>query len=615
MWGYKEDKEVLGKPIIEFWKNVDLAIDILNVICEGGNWIGDIVGQKKDGSLFDVQLVAHLVKNDADIPVSIMASFLDITEQKQVEDTLKENEEKYRLITENALDLIWAMNNSLDFTFVNSVVLEKTGYTVSEWVGSNLRDHILPEEFPKMVDIAAKELENPAESTGFRVETKMFHKNGSVHDIEIVGKLILDESSNVVGFQGTVFDITDRKKAEQALVESEERYRLMAENIADVIWTMNMKFRFTYMSPSVFQQRGYTVEEAMKLSLDEIMLPNSLDKATELFFDKKHKIEVGDPEGWEPIIFEIAQYCKDGSTIWTSTNARILPGLDQQPESILGMTRDTTERRRTEEMIVQTEKMMSVGGLAAGMAHEINNPLGIMMALSQTIERRLSPNLKKNNSVAKQMGIDLNRMNEYLEERSIHEYLEGIREAGGRAATIVRNMLDFSRKSESVRKECSVHDMLEKAVDLASSDYDLKKKYDFRSVLIERQFDEPLPLVEVLETDIEQVFLNLLKNAAQAMAEKTYTDDDPKITLRTKREADWVRIEVEDNGPGMDEAIRKRIFEPFFTTKEVGKGTGLGLSVSYFIITNTHQGEFFVESNRKKGTKFIIRLPAGAKQT
>jgi len=154
-------------------------------------------------------------------------------------------------------------------------------------------------------------------------------------------------------------------------------------------------------------------------------------------------------------------------------------------------------------------------------------------------------------------------------------------------------------------------ELLDKAIELASSDYDLKKKYDFRQIQIIRRYDGDLPRVWCDASKIQQVFLNILKNGAQAMAETGRSVEQPCFTLGVMPEGKMARIEIGDNGPGMDEMIRKRVFEPFFTTKDVGIGTGLGLSVSYFIITEDHSGTMEVESAPGTGTKFIIRLPFG----
>ena len=268
---------------------------------------------------------------------------------------------------------------------------------------------------------------------------------------------------------------------------------------------------------------------------------------------------------------------------------------------------DVTARVRIESMMVQTEKMLSVGGLAAGMAHEINNPLGAILQGSQNILRRIGPDLPQNRSVADALGVDLNQLNRYLQERGILRFLEGIREAGSRATKIVADMLSFSRRSESRFTLVDIEDMLETVLRLAASDYDLKKKYDFKRILIARDYDPALGTVYCDKTEIEQVILNLLKNAAQAMAGDN--TPSPAITLRTLREPDNALIEVIDNGPGMDDDILKRIFEPFFTTKEVGVGTGLGLSVSYFIVTEQHNGRLSVMSKPGQGSRFSIRLP------
>ncbi len=270
---------------------------------------------------------------------------------------------------------------------------------------------------------------------------------------------------------------------------------------------------------------------------------------------------------------------------------------------------DVTERVRIEEMMVQTEKMLSVGGLAAGMAHEINNPLGGILQAVQNIERRLAPDKPANEEAAKANGVSLEGMRGFMEERGILRMLGGIRDSGLRAARIVQNMLNFSRKSESQIAPQDLNTLLDDTVELASSDYDLKKQYDFRKIKIVRDYDAALPPVSCTRTEIEQVILNLLKNSAQAMALFPVPGREPTITLRTSLMGSRAMIEVRDNGPGMDEAVRKRVFEPFFTTKDPGIGTGLGLSVSYFIVTTNHGGEFQVESTPGVGTIFTLLLP------
>ena len=267
---------------------------------------------------------------------------------------------------------------------------------------------------------------------------------------------------------------------------------------------------------------------------------------------------------------------------------------------------DITSRVRIEQMMVQTEKMVSVGGLAAGMAHEINNPLSATLQGCQNILRRLSPELAANREVAAALGLDLGLVGRYLEQREVLHFLEGIQEAAGRATRIVADMLGFSRRSDAEFVPVVLDEMLETVLRLAASDYDLKKKYDFKQIEIIRDYAPGLEPVECDRTEIEQVLLNLVKNAAQAMAGRAGLQ---RITLRTRAEGRYARIDVQDSGPGMDERTRRRVFEPFFTTKPVGVGTGLGLSVSYFIITERHKGTIGVSSRPGQGACFSIRLP------
>jgi two-component system, NtrC family, sensor kinase len=270
---------------------------------------------------------------------------------------------------------------------------------------------------------------------------------------------------------------------------------------------------------------------------------------------------------------------------------------------------DVTARIRMEDMMVQTEKMISVGGLAAGMAHEINNPLGGMLQSAQNILRRISPDIPANRQAAADCGVTLEGVINYLDRRGIIRFIEGIRESGERASKTVSDMLNFSRKSPSRKTVACLAELLDRTVVLAAHDYDLKKKYDFRSIEIVREYTHDLPPVFCTPSEIEQVMLNLLRNAAQAMTGSEPARKPPRITLRLLREGNAACIEVMDNGPGMDEDTRKRVFEPFFTTKDVGIGTGLGLSVSYFIVTSNHGGTLSVVSSPEDGARFIVRLP------
>jgi signal transduction histidine kinase len=301
---------------------------------------------------------------------------------------------------------------------------------------------------------------------------------------------------------------------------------------------------------------------------------------------------------------------KDGSHVQCSVSCLFI--TIGQERFLLAVMRDVTEFKRMQEMMVQSEKMVSVGGIAAGIAHEINNPLGIIVQTAQTLVQRTRPDFSKNIEVAKSIGLDMALLEEYMQRRKILPFVQDMQAAAVRAADIIRHMLDFSRRSESRRAVCALPVIVDRALTLAQNDYDLKKNFDFKRIGIIKEYAADLVPIECTETELEQVFLNLLRNAAQAMSMVEPTRGDPRIVIRLSNSSAGVRCEVQDNGPGISAEVRRRVFEPFFTTKPPGIGTGLGLSVSYFIVTRGHGGRMWVESAPGAGARFIIELPASA---
>ncbi len=272
---------------------------------------------------------------------------------------------------------------------------------------------------------------------------------------------------------------------------------------------------------------------------------------------------------------------------------------------------DVTEALFMEETLIQNEKMLSVGGLAAGMAHEINNPLAGVIQNANLLASRLSnTQMEANILAAEKAGISMEAISAYMESRSIFRTISAINEASTRMAEIVANMLSFARKGSTAFSTHQPRELMDKILDIAATDYDLKQKYDFKSIIIEKEYEPNLPEILCEGTKIQQVLLNILTNGAQAMAASP-PGTQPKFIIRLSHDTQkrMLCMEIEDNGPGIEPDVKKRIFEPFFTTKPVGVGTGLGLSVSYFIITKNHNGTLEVESQPGQGARFIICLP------
>jgi len=433
-------------------------------------------------------------------------------------------------------------------------------------------------------------------------------KQHNFRQIEIVRELIMknNQSASLKELEPAneklIREITERKRAEEIIRQQNEFLEHILESLPHPFYVIDSK--------------DYTIKLANSAArFDSLSEDSTCYALTHNRNTPCEGIEYSCPlkvvkSTGKPFTVRHIHYDKDGNVKHFEVHA--YPIFDQQGNvvQIIEYSLDITERVRIEEMMIQSEKMLSVGGLAAGIAHELNNPLASMLQNTQVVLNRLTETFPANSRAADECGITMEAIKHFVEKREIVKMLEMVRISGERATQIVKDMLSFSHKSEyHIFPLHNIRKLLEKTVDLAFHLHDLKGKYNFRQIKILQEYDLDLPEVPCEQTEIQQVVLNLLMNAAQAMAEQEERTEAPEIIMRAVRDGNMVRIEVEDNGPGMPENVRKRVFEPFFTTKEVGAGTGLGLSVSYFIITKNHTGTMSVESHPGKGTKFIFYLP------
>jgi len=409
---------------------------------------------------------------------------------------------------------------------------------------------------------------------------------------------------------GLNIDVTDRFQAMEELRQSEKRFKAIFDE-APFIITLKEAVNSTYLDVNRYflNFTGVSREAAIGKHPTEILnyidpeehasVVEQLHRDSTIYL-KEIRLQRHDGEVRYGLLS--SSLVRLQGTICSLTFIQDISDLKQAENAL----RDAMIRKR--DIMIQHEKMLMISGLAAGMAHEINNPLGIIAQDLQNLERRLSPALPKNHQIAEALGIDFTALQQYLEQREINSYLASMQDAARRASRIMDNMLQFSRSSGTNRHPAPLFEVLEHALELAASDFDLRKTYNFSAISLVRDYSRQLPLVPMNITEIEQVMINLLKNATQALYARQ-GPPPPEIRISARQEDDTAVISVTDNGPGMDEEIRRRIFEPFFTTKEIGRGTGLGLAVSHAIITKNHNGLMTVSSVPGQGSCFTITLP------
>lgn len=396
------------------------------------------------------------------------------------------------------------------------------------------------------------------------------------------------------------------RRDSELLREVQRRQQAILDNIPDLVWLTDAEGRYLIVNRAFGQACGLPPGDVIGKTAADIWPPDLAEKyrrddANVMAARTRRRIE-------EPLEYAT------GERKWIETIKMPVMDDDDRVIGTRGVARDIDEGKRMQKIMIQTEKMVTVGGLAAGMAHELNNPLGAILQHVQNIQRRISDGLPANAAVAGEIGVDFGLVRHYLDRRGINDMLTYIVEAGGRAADIITNMLAFSRKGSAALETTHLARLMDHAVELAACDYDLRKKYDFRTIRIIREYDEGLPPVVINRPEIERVLLNIVKNAAQALAERP-AGVPPLITLRTRRNREYACIEVMDNGPGMTGEISGRVFEPFFTTREAGGGSGMGLTVAYALVVDNHRGMISVDSEPGTGTTMTVGLPLDAEST
>jgi PAS domain S-box-containing protein len=538
----------------------------------------------KDGYTVWIENNAKAIRDEAGEIIGIYGVSRDISKRKKAEERLEDQTKKLRDIFEKAADGICVCQNIPDepyvkFTHWNPRMTEITGYTMEEMNQAGWYQSMYPD--PEIQQKAIERMAQMREGDDIQAEEWIITtKSGEKKVLSISTSVVKKEDANI-NVLGVMQDITERKQIQDALKESEEKYKLLAENSGDVIYKVNIvDERFTYISPSIKEMFGYTADECLSLKSRDIMTEESHLKQARSLLNAVERGRINSE------ILELEAVHKDGYIIPAEINARIIYAENGTPLEIIGVARNITERKRIEEKLRQAQKMESIGILVGGIAHEFNNMLGVILGHTELALLQADEN------------------------HDLHDDLKEIQKAAKRSADITKQLLAFARKEIISPKKLDLNDTVESMLNmlrrLIGEDIDLIWK--------------PAAYVWPVKMDpsqIDQILANLCINAKDAI------DGVGKLTIATGKKSfdeeyckenfgfipgDFVLLTVSDNGCGMDKETLDNLFEPFFTTKEVGKGTGLGLATIYGIVKQNN-GFINVYSEPGQGSTFKIYLP------
>ncbi|MDY7032778.1 MAG: PAS domain S-box protein [Thermodesulfobacteriota bacterium] len=502
----------------------------------------------------------------------------DISERKRSEEELRKTEEKYRHLFERVQQGLFISTRQGKFVDCNQAMLDILGYdNKEEFLTLDIaRDvYMNPEDRKIFQDL----VEEKGFVKDFEVEFK--RKDGRKVTILMTGNIIRDGDERIIGYEGINTDITERKNIEYELIKTNNFLRNLIESSVDGIITADIKGNILIFNEGAEKLLGYKAEDVIgKLHITKIYPPGV---AREIM-RKLRSTEFGGTGKLETIqSFLVGE---DGEHIPINISAAIVYEEGKEVASI-GIFTDLREKLRMERnlqdaqiQLLQSEKMSSLGKLAAGVAHEINNPLGGILIYSNLL------------------------MEEMEEGDPKREDLGRISEEATRCKEIVKSLLEFARQTGPKMEPIDINRAIDEGL------FFLENQATFHNIHIKKHLDHAIPLIQGNSSQLKQVFMNMMVNAAEAMEGRgTLT---VKTALLSKNGS--VMIEFSDNGKGIPPEHVSKIFDPFFTTKEVGKGTGLGLSLSYGVIEQ-HKGKIDVKSKVGKGTSFTIELPVQHKDS
>jgi PAS domain S-box-containing protein len=497
----------------------------------------------------------------------VVISFLDITERKQNTEKLLSSELKQKAMISNISDVIGILGADGTIKYKSDNIEKYFGWKPEDLIGKDALVTVHPDDLEEIRSEYEDLISNPNITKD--LEFRYLCKDGNYKYVLLSAMNIIDNTS-VNGILINYKDITEKKR-------SEKNYETMIRTTRDGFWLVDISSNFIDVNDSYCKMIGYTKDELLQMNIADIEYYEDIE-------DIKNRIKTIKDVGY--VVFETKHAHKNGSLVDVEVSTTYL----EITNNFLVFVRDVSERKRSEKEKVLLEgqlrnqqKLESIGTLASGVAHEINNPINGIMNYAQLI------------------------MDEVKEESDEREYAEEIIKESLRVSEIVKNLLEFSRQNTESNSTAKIEDIIDRTLSLIRT----VVKHD--QIDIEINVEKDLPDIECRSQQIQQVLMNLFTNARDALNNKYEGyHEDKKIIVESnkirKDEKDWIRITVEDHGFGIPKLVQEKIFDPFFTTKNRSEGTGLGLSISFGIIQE-HGGELSFETEEGEYTRFYIDLP------
>lgn len=652
-------EEVLGYPASAFINNDQLSfVDIIlpedvervantvdQAIVNRQPYVIEYSMRRADGRLCHVHEKGQAVFDDDGQTLWLDGVIFDITHRKEAEAALAESESQYRSLIETANSIIIRWDTTGRIKFMNEYGHRFFGYEPGELIGQYGPGTIVPktETSGRDLDILIADIVKHPERYAYN-ENENIHKDGSRVWVAWANRPILDESGNLVELLSIGNDATERRRMEEALRESEQRFRDVSEAAGEYLWEMNLDGNYTFLSDRVQDVKGHSAAELLGHSPFEYMPLEDVDQVQKILAKASAKkrnftLEHRDitPAGdvvWErvtglPLLDEegnITGFRGTGLSITKQKEAEIKlreseAQLRQQAQELEATLQDVQQMQM---QLVQSEKMSSLGQLVAGVAHEINNPVSFIygnLSYASDYIRDLMRIIQLYQHYYPAPAAEIVKESETIDLDFLMEdlprLLDSMKVGSERIKQIVLSLRTFSRMDEAEKKEVNIHDGIDSTLMILQNR--LKAHPDRPEIQIVKQYGD-VPQVDCYAGQLNQVFMNVLSNAIDALEDAIAADQLPErsptiqvttAVVETATRDRNLQIQITDNGPGIPEHIKPRLFDPFYTTKPIGKGTGMGLSISYQIVTERHNGTLTCESTLGTGTTFCITIPLG----